>query len=42
MHLRQSVRNRRKRVEQAEDGVYLPRSRRDALEAGRFGAEQRQ
>lgn len=39
-HLRQSVRNRRKRIEQAEEGVYLPKSRRDALEAGRFGTAE--
>lgn len=32
----QSVRNRQRRIDQAEEGVYLPRTRRDALEAGRF------
>ena len=32
----QSVKNRRRRVTEAEQGVYLPKSRRDALEAGRF------
>ncbi|NMG71856.1 hypothetical protein DNK49_19170 [Azoarcus communis] len=32
----QSVRARQRRIDQAQDGVYLPRNRRDALEAGRF------
>ncbi|AOG22566.1 PLxRFG domain-containing protein [Acidovorax sp. RAC01] len=32
----QSVRNRQKRIDQAEGGVYLPRNRRDAMDAGRF------
>ena len=32
----QSVRSRQKRIDQAEDGVYLPRSRRDAVDVGRF------
>ncbi|AMO36602.1 PLxRFG domain-containing protein [Thauera humireducens] len=32
----QSVRNRQRRIREADDGVYLPRTRRDALEAGRF------
>jgi len=36
MQLAQSVRNREKRIREAEDGVYLPRKRRDALEFGRF------
>ena len=36
MQLAQSVRMRTKRIEQAQDGVYLPSKRRDALEAGRF------
>lgn len=36
MQLAQSVRNREKRIREAEDGVYLPRKRRDALEVGRF------
>ena len=35
-HIMQSVRNRNKRIDQAEGGVYLPKSRRDAMEAGRF------
>jgi len=36
MQLAQSVRNREKRIREAEDGVYLPRKRRDALDVGRF------
>ena len=36
MQLVQSVRMRTKRIEQAQDGVYLPTKRRDAMEAGRF------
>jgi Large polyvalent protein associated domain 39 len=36
MQLAQSVRNREKRIREAEDGVYLPRKRRDALDIGRF------
>jgi len=35
-HIMQSVRNRNKRIDQAQDGVYLPKSRRDAMEAGRL------
>lgn len=35
-HLMQSVQARRRRIAQAEDGVYLPRNRADAREAGRF------
>jgi N12 class adenine-specific DNA methylase len=35
-NLIQSVRARRRRIEQAEDGVYLPRSREGAREAVRF------
>ena len=38
--LAQSVRNREKRIREAEDGVYLPRKRRDALDVGRFASEQ--
>lgn len=34
--LMQSVRARQRRIDQAEDGVYLPRNRRDAMSAGRF------
>lgn len=36
MQLAQSVRMREKRIREAEDGVYLPKKRRDAIEAGRF------
>ncbi|MDX9742146.1 MAG: PLxRFG domain-containing protein [Gammaproteobacteria bacterium] len=32
----QSVRNRQKRIRESEDGVYLPRTRRDLMDAGRF------
>lgn len=38
MQLAQSVNMRRKRIREAEEGVYLPSKRRDALEAGRFAA----
>ncbi len=39
--LLQSVRSRQRRIKEAEQGIYLPRNRRDALEAGRFAtAEQ--
>lgn len=36
MNLAASIRNRRKRIEEAEQGVYLPSKRRDALEAVTF------
>lgn len=36
MQLAQSVHQRQKRIREAEEGVYLPSKRRDALEAGRF------
>lgn len=36
MQLAQSVRNREKQIREAEDGVYLPRKRRNALNVGRF------
>jgi len=36
VNLMQSVRARRKRIEQAEQGVYLPKKRQDAIDAGRF------
>ena len=39
MQLAQSVRARTRRIEQAQDGVYLPKNRRDAMEAGRFAKE---
>jgi hypothetical protein len=35
-HIMDSVRGRQKRIDQAQDGVYLPRNRRDAMDAGRF------
>jgi hypothetical protein len=35
-NLMQSVRSRQKRIDQAQDGVYLPKNRRDALEAVTF------
>ncbi|MGE6213059.1 PLxRFG domain-containing protein [Comamonas aquatica] len=38
MQLAQSVRMRQRRINQAQEGVYLPRNRRDAVEAGRFAA----
>ncbi len=40
LQLAQSVRMRTKRIEQAQDGVYLPAKRRDAMDAGRFAAGQ--
>ncbi|MGE8319074.1 MAG: PLxRFG domain-containing protein [Comamonas sp.] len=40
MQLAQSVRAREKRIREAEDGVYLPRKRRDAIEQGRFANEE--
>ena len=36
MNIAQSVRNRRKRIDEAEQGVYLPSKRRDALDAVSF------
>ncbi|QIL80984.1 phosphoribosyltransferase [Diaphorobacter sp. HDW4A] len=36
MQLAQSVHARQKRIREAEDGVYLPKKRRDVLEQGRF------
>lgn len=36
MQLAQSVRMRQRRIDQAQDGVYLAKNRRDALGAGRF------
>lgn len=35
-NLIQSVQGRNRRIEQAEQGVYLPKTRRDAMDAGRF------
>lgn len=40
LQLAQSVRMRTKRIEQAQDGVYLPAKRREAMEAGRFATGQ--
>ena len=36
LNVLQSVRNSQRRIDQAEGGVYLPKNRRDAMEAGRF------
>ncbi len=36
-NLFQSVRNREKRIREAEQGVYLPKNRRDSFDAVRFG-----
>ena len=36
MQLAQSVHARQKRIREAEDGVYLPKKRRDVLEQGSF------
>lgn len=36
LQLAQSLRARNKRIAEAEEGVYLPKKRRDAMEAGRF------
>lgn len=36
MHLAQSVASRQKRIREAQEGVYLPAKRRDAVEQGRF------
>lgn len=36
MQLIQSVKAREKRIREAEGGVYLPKNRREALDAGRF------
>ena len=40
LQLAQSVRMRTKRIEQAEEGVYLPAKRLNAMEVGRFAAHQ--
>jgi hypothetical protein len=37
MQMAQSVRTRRKQIAESQGGVYLPKTRRDAMEAGRFG-----
>jgi hypothetical protein len=36
MNLNQSYRNRQRRIDRAEDGIYLPRNRQDAREVGQF------
>lgn len=36
MNLNQSYRSRQRRIDSAEDGIYLSRNRQDAREAGRF------
>jgi len=36
MQLAQSMHAREKRIREAQEGVYLPKTRRDALEQGRF------
>ncbi|MCL4771115.1 MAG: PLxRFG domain-containing protein, partial [Burkholderiaceae bacterium] len=40
MQLAQSVAMRQKRIREAQDGVYLPGKRRDAMEAGRFAVPE--
>jgi hypothetical protein len=40
MQLAQSVNQRQKRIREAQEGVYLPSKRRDALEAGRFAVPE--
>ncbi len=39
MNLIQSLRNRQRRINEAEDGLYLPKNRRDVREQVRFGQE---
>lgn len=39
MQLAQSVNMRQKRIREAQEGVYLPGKRREALEAGRFAVQ---
>jgi hypothetical protein len=39
LNLAQSIRARQRRIDGAEQGVYLPKNRRDAMEAGRFAAD---
>lgn len=36
LQLIQSVHQREKRIREAQDGVYLPQKRKDALDQGRF------
>lgn len=40
LNVLQSVRNRNRRIDQAEGGIYLPKNRRDAVEAGRFAVSE--
>jgi hypothetical protein len=40
MQLAQSVNQRQKRIREAQEGVYLPGKRRDAMEAGRFAVPE--
>ena len=40
MQMMQSVRNRQKRAREADEGVYLQKSRRGAVEAGAFAREE--
>lgn len=40
MNLNQSYRNRQRRIDRAEDGIYLPRNRQDAREAGYFAFDE--
>jgi hypothetical protein len=39
LQLAQSVKARRMRIDQAKDGIYLPKKRQDAREVGRFALE---
>lgn len=36
VNLRNSVRARQRRIAEAEQGVYLPKNRRDVMDVGRF------
>ena len=40
LNVLQSVRNRNKRIDQSEGGIYLPKNRRDAMDAGRFAVSE--
>ena len=40
LNVLQSVHNRNKRIDQAEGGIYLPKNRRDAMDAGRFAVSE--
>ena len=39
LQLGQSIRMRQRRIDQAQEGVYLPLNRRDAVDAGRFASQ---